>query len=157
VNYSFKKSRFHVFCALAVLALNFLEAAAVSRPAGTVHCLPPPSTEDRALEADIRKAAAASGAFSGLEIIRIVITGEWRIQRDEFSGIARYRTVESLVVAGKSGAGFYDAVPCVFIQDASFFGLFFGSARFRMKTGQGWFRIRPADAGKTCSGPEKKY
>ncbi|MCU0847779.1 MAG: hypothetical protein MUD12_07810 [Spirochaetes bacterium] len=151
-----KKSRFYVSCTFAVLALNFFETPALPRPAGTADCLPRPRTSDRALEADIRKAAAASGAFAGREIVRIVITGEWRIQRDEFSGITKYRTIESLVVAGKPGTDVCDAVPCVFIQDASFFGLFFGRARFRMKMGWGRFTIRLADAGNTCTAREKK-
>jgi hypothetical protein len=68
------------------------------------------------------------------KILDIIITDKnWKIQRNEFTGIISSRYLTAVILfEHNNDSQYYYLIPCFFIQNASFFGLIYGDAYFRM-------------------------
>lgn len=77
-----------------------------------------------------------------------IIDKNWTIQRDEFTGILRYRYIKAEVIIKVKGKNNIFVVPVTFIQKAKFFGLYFTDIYYRFCHKYEIYQIKESDFNK---------
>lgn len=74
-----------------------------------------------------------------------IIDNGWTLQRDEFTGIARYKYIKAeILIKIKNHVNIF-VIPCTFIKPAKFFGLSYGEAYYRMCHKYQIYQIKPTN------------
>ena len=84
------------------------------------------------------------------KIIRITVKENWRVQRNEFTGIPAYRTVIADVMLSSSLPDYYIVVPCIFKQKAAFLGLRYTDITYRMRYLWSIYKISVTNINTIC-------